>query len=147
MPHNIYESLIFFFLRTGEILPIAHTSYIDLVRDLCPLPDYANQRLRVADWYVDLSNESAVKLANETYSFLSIDGNGYIDWTATNQKGLACEGWNAAPGWQATGKKQVDRIGHRDQSLLRCEATWLPDPSERAELDDLVSRRVAGTSL
>lgn len=73
----MYRTFIFFLTQSGEIHPILHARYIAVIRREEAMLPFAGQRVRLADWYVAMQDDSAVAVENETYGFLEFDVQGY----------------------------------------------------------------------
>lgn len=74
----MHETRIFFVLDTGQVEPIPQTEYAKLLRGDLALPEYANETVRLADWYVELADGRPVALRDETYSLLRFDAHGRV---------------------------------------------------------------------
>jgi hypothetical protein len=75
----MYSSYIFFMSDYGKIKPVPREEYVALVRGEVAMPEYAEKRIRVADFYVAVKGASPKEIENETYSFLTFDKAGYAN--------------------------------------------------------------------
>lgn len=80
-PHH--ASYVFLLDEQGGIHPLPHRLYVDMVRGKTVTPQFAGQTLRLAEWYVRLHQDEPEAVVNETYTLLSFDGKGRVDWSAT----------------------------------------------------------------
>lgn len=51
----MHRTHIFIVLQTGQIEPLRQSQYVQLLRGELTLPDYANETVRLADWYVEVT--------------------------------------------------------------------------------------------
>ena len=80
-PHH--ASYVFLLDDEGEIHPLPHRLYVDLVRGKTVTPQFKNKTMRLAEWYVRLHQDEPETVVNETYTLLTFDGAGRVDWSAT----------------------------------------------------------------
>jgi hypothetical protein len=80
-PHH--ASYVFLLDEQGGIHPLPHRLYVDLVRGKTVTPQFASKTLRLAEWYVRLHQDEPETVVNETYTLLSFDREGRVDWSAT----------------------------------------------------------------
>lgn len=78
-----HASYVFLLDEQGVIHPLPHRLYVSLVRGQATAPHFAGQTLRLAEWYVRLHNSVPDTVVNETYTLLTFDAEGRIDWPAT----------------------------------------------------------------
>lgn len=130
----MHHSLIFFHLHGGRIDCIPQQSYVQLVRGVIPMPEYASCAVRIADWYVQLRDGIPDRLDNETYTVLKLDNQGYVDWNAT----LGLVATDRSPTHAVEQSATVDPHGGLpfDAShLLRQKMlTWLPSDHDKAQM-------------
>lgn len=95
-------------VRQGEVHPIPHHLYVELVRGAAANPHLAGKTIRLAEWYVRMTHGTPETVVNETYALLTFDAEGRVDWAAT-------------PSFHP----------HRDDAVLASESASLPTPEER----------------
>lgn len=77
-----YASRAFLIDDAGGVHPLSHGVYVALVRGDAAVPAFANKTLRLAEWYLRMHGGEPTAIVNETYTLLSIDGEGHADWHA-----------------------------------------------------------------
>jgi hypothetical protein len=78
-----HASYVFLLDQQGQAHPLPHALYVSLVRGAATAPEFADQTLRLAEWYVRLKEDEPESVVNEHYGFLAFDGDGRVDWPAT----------------------------------------------------------------
>lgn len=63
--------------------PLPHALYVSLVRGAGAAPDYAGRTMTLADWYVRLRDGAPDVVVNETYTPVTFDATGRVDWAST----------------------------------------------------------------
>ena len=76
-----HASYVFLIDDGGGVHPLPHGLYVALARDGAGSMALAGRRLRLADWYVRLSNGRPAHVVNEWYGWVSFDGQGRFDPT------------------------------------------------------------------
>ncbi len=76
-------SYIFVLDEADAVHPLPHALYVALARGEATAPDWAGVTVRLADWYVRLKDGEPSTVVNETYSLMSFDARGRVDWTET----------------------------------------------------------------
>jgi len=76
--HKSYQ----FYLTDKGILPILHDCYVELVSGKANSTEFANQTIRLADWYVRMLDDVPQQVVNETYSWLVFDEFGRLNFHA-----------------------------------------------------------------
>ena len=74
-----HASYVFLLDETGAIHPLPHALYVALARERAGSDIFANRRLRLADWYVRLSDGVPEQVINEWYGWVSFDSQGRFD--------------------------------------------------------------------
>ena len=74
----MHRTHLFIVLHTGQVEPLPQSQYVKLLRGELASPDYANETVRLADWYVEVRQGRPVALHNETYSLLHFDEKGHV---------------------------------------------------------------------
>lgn len=77
--HAGHASYVFLIDDTGRVHPVPHGLYVALARDGASSMAFAGRRLRLADWYVRLSDGSPARVVNEWYGWVSFDERGRFD--------------------------------------------------------------------
>lgn len=62
--------------------PLPHAFYVSLVRGEGEAPDFAGRTMTLADWYVRLADGVPDVVVNETYTPVTFDAGGRVDWTS-----------------------------------------------------------------
>lgn len=75
-------SYAFLLDEDGGVHAVPHALYVALARGEASAPSLAGQTLRLADWYVRLKDGAPDSVANETYSRLRFDAQGWVDRSA-----------------------------------------------------------------
>lgn len=132
------HSYALFLIAPNDVRFIPHETYVHLVRGDVPMPDYANQSVRVADWYINTEDQRSAREENETYSVLAFDHQGYVDW-ARCQLGAAANHVVYQSLLQSSrddvdDDPQVQALRH----ALGADYVWLPNRKERATMCKLV---------
>jgi len=73
----MHQTIIFFLPENGPPKLVRQDNYAELAKGAVSSSQYRSQRVRVADWYIEINEENQWKLQNETYSFLRFDDDGY----------------------------------------------------------------------
>ena len=135
MTETSHRSLIFFIQPDGQPQAIPRETYVKLVRKEVSVQEYANQKIRVADFYVRLHDGAPCEVENETYSFLYFDDAGQAD--PHDHKRFSLEEnkvfYDAALSspYEEIGKDpNVQQIRQR----LGDDLAWLPSEEERQSL-------------
>lgn len=134
----MHRTLIFFLLDSGRTEPIERSEYVRLLGGDIRLRKYANQTVRVADWYVEVRDGRAVSLANETYSLLRLDGTGRVRWPHERSGERANHAFYAALTRSTCPDPDDDPVVRRLRGELRTEYAWRPSDAERRALQALV---------
>jgi hypothetical protein len=71
-----HASFVFLLDADGSIHPLPHGLYVAMAKGEATAPEFAGRRMRVADWYVRLSDAKPVSVVNETYAPIAFDSNG-----------------------------------------------------------------------
>ena len=79
--HAKHASYVFLIDDTGAVHPVPHGLYVALARDGAGSAAFAGTRLRLADWYVRLSDGSPARVVNEWYGWVSFDAQVRFDPT------------------------------------------------------------------
>ena len=80
---NRHASYVFVLDPDGDVHPLAHSLYVALARGEATAPHWAGATLRLADWYVRLTQGEPEAVVNETYSLMRFEASGRVDWAAT----------------------------------------------------------------
>lgn len=62
---------------------LPHALYVSLVRGEGSAPDFAGRTITLADWYVRLLDGMPDIVVSETYTPITFDASGKIDWAST----------------------------------------------------------------
>lgn len=82
--HCGYASYVFLLDEAGEVHPLPHALYVALVRAEGATASLAGKTLRLADWYVRLTDDGRPDaVINETYIEVRFDERGCVDWSAS----------------------------------------------------------------
>ncbi|MFN6961205.1 MAG: hypothetical protein ACK4N6_03095 [Rhodocyclaceae bacterium] len=73
---NEHASFVFLVGDDAVIHPLPHDVYVALLRGAAQVPEFANQTMHVADWYVRRKDGEPAELVNETYTTLVFDAEG-----------------------------------------------------------------------
>lgn len=73
---NEHAPFVFLLDNDAVIHPLPHDVYVALVRGAAQAPEFANQTMRVADWYVRRKDGEPAALVNETYATIVFDADG-----------------------------------------------------------------------
>lgn len=135
MTETSHRSFIFFIPPDGQPQAISRETYIKLVRKEVSLQEYANQNIRVADFYVRLHDEAPCEVENETYSFLYFDDAGQAD--PHDHKCFSLEENKAF--YDAALSSSHEEIGkdpkvQQIRQKLGDDLAWLPSEEERQSL-------------
>jgi hypothetical protein len=76
-----HASFVFLLDAEGNIHPLAHVFYVALARGLSVAPTLAGRTLRLVDWFVQLEDGAPGRVVNETYSRLTFDADGKVDFS------------------------------------------------------------------
>jgi hypothetical protein len=80
LDHTTYVALLDD-LEGVHLLP--HALYVALVRGDGEAPDFAGRTMTLADWYVRLKDRALDIVVNETYTPITFNAKGKVDWTET----------------------------------------------------------------
>ena len=78
-----HVSYVFVLGEPESVHPLPHTLYVALARGEATAPDWAGVTVRLADWYVRMDGDRPDALVGETYTFMSFDTQGRVDWPST----------------------------------------------------------------
>ncbi len=81
--HADHVSYVFVLGNDGVVHPLPHTLYVALARGDAAAPDWAGVTVRLADWYVRMKGDRPGALVSESYTFMSFDAAGRVDWPLT----------------------------------------------------------------
>lgn len=73
---NEHASFVFLVDDDAVVHPLPHDVYVALARGVAQAPEFANQTMRVADWYVRRKDGEPAELVNETYTTIVFDEEG-----------------------------------------------------------------------
>jgi hypothetical protein len=135
----MHHSIIFFVTEQKGIRCIAHQDYVLLVRNQRPMPEYAKQAVRVADWYVRTSEAGPAIVDNETYSIFSFDEQGLLNWSRCRQGVKANHALYKALDQARKSDSDKDKTVERLRAEMGEQFTWLPDAEEVAAMYRLLS--------
>ena len=140
----MHESRIFLVFDAANIVSLAHTEYVALLRGELTFARYANQTVRLADWYVELREGRPVALYNETYSVLQFDERGSVQ-RDLERRGLPFNHrFYDALARSSYPDSDDDPLVQRLRKELQTEYAWRPNADERAALHALVFGQPAG---
>lgn len=96
----MHQTIIFFLPENGQPKLVPQDEYAQLARGAASCSRHRHQRVRVADWYVSVRADHQWTLENETYGFLSFDGQGATEWPEGQaQPRLSAQGRDRAQAW------------------------------------------------
>jgi hypothetical protein len=127
---SMHQTQIFIVLDTGQIEPVLHSQYLKLLRGELALPEYANQTVRIADWYVVVEAGRPVSLHNETYSLLHFDENGRVRWPQERHGERANRAFYNALMSSTYSDPDDDPAVQRLRRELHSEYAWRPSDEE-----------------
>lgn len=80
-PHDsaAHASYVFLLDAAGGVHPLPHRLYVALAREGGASTAFAGKRLRLADWYVRMSEGTPERVVNEWYGWVSFDDLGRFD--------------------------------------------------------------------
>jgi hypothetical protein len=135
-----HQSFVLFMLDDGQIKYIAPVAYVALVRGEVSMPEYAGQRMRVADLYVALHEGSASEIDNETYSYLYFDERGHAD---PHHGSFSLEENRAF--YDVALQSQYSNIDcdpkvQKIREQIGDEFSWLPTEEERKKIYSLICK-------
>lgn len=130
----MHRTEIFFLLDTGQIEPLPHAQYVKLLRGESTLTDYANQTVRVADWYVEVRDGRPCSVHNETYSLLHFDEHGRVCWPHERHGKRANRMFYDTLTTSTYSDPDEDPAVQQLRRELRSEYAWLPSDDERRTL-------------
>lgn len=135
----MHRSYIFFLADHQKIRPIPPPDYISLVRHSSAMPEYAGQRVRVADLFVTLEDGHPCRIENETYSFLNFNASGYVE--QHEGKTFSVEEnrrfYDAAMNSRYPDIDRDPKV-QKTREQIGDDFSWLPTPEERKILVRLV---------
>jgi hypothetical protein len=76
-------SYVFVLDDAGGVHPLPHALYVAMARGEATAPDWAGATVRLADWYIRMEGEDPDVVVSETYTFMSFDAEGRVDWPST----------------------------------------------------------------
>ena len=136
--HAMHRTHIFIVLHTGQIEPLRQSQYVQLLRGEVTLPDYANETVRLADWYVEVTPGRPVAVHSETYSLLHIDEKGHVRDAHDRRGATANSAFYDALRRSSYSDPDDDPAVQRLRKELRSEYAWAPSDEERTVLHALV---------
>jgi len=142
----MHTSLIFFVLPYEGIRPVCRRSYVQLLRGEQPMTEYANQTIRIADWYVALDDEGQLRVDNETYSILAFDSSGQVDWPKCRHGASANSTFYKALTESKFEDPDADPAVQKIRAQLCEQFAWLPDKQEREALCTLAPSTISRTT-
>lgn len=74
-----------FLLSDAGVIPLAHDTFVALMRGEAAAAAFAGQTLRLADWYVRMEGEVPAQVVNESYTWLPVDAGGRADLHAARR--------------------------------------------------------------
>lgn len=98
------------------------------------LAEQAKRTIRVADWYVEVSPDAAPTVLNETYSVLSFNEAGKVDWLRCRVGGARNRAIYEALRTSRYEDPEDDPAVRRLRAEMCDEVSWLPDSDERSRL-------------
>jgi hypothetical protein len=108
LDHATYVALLD---EAEGVHPLPHALYVALVRGDGEAPDFAGRTMTLADWYVRLEGRKPDFVVNETYTPVTFDARGKIDWTAT-----------------------IPGVNHQGALGEEREQAWLPTKTQREKM-------------
>lgn len=123
------RTYLFFLSDSGVVEPVARDDYVRLVRGEQRAPQYGGRTVRVADWYVKVSEGDPVEVENETYTFLAFDQAGRVVLHGARD-GEACA-------WPRGREDMAGEEASR-QGSLPGESHWLPTEGEREQIRGMI---------
>lgn len=78
-----YASYVFVLDGENGVHPVPRALYVAPARGQALAETLAGQTLRLADWYVRMSNGAPDTVVNETYTQIRFNQEGRVDWTST----------------------------------------------------------------
>lgn len=136
----MHKSLIFFLLPGGEIRWVPRITYVRLLRGEQRMPEFAGHAVRVADWYVVAAADQSLRVDNETYSILAIDGSGSVDWPHGRHGVNANLRFYEALANSNFEDPDDDPAVRAIRTQLGEEFSWFPDETERAGIFALATQ-------
>lgn len=138
----MHQSYIFFLSDDGEVRLICSSAYVAVVRGEVAMQEYAGRRLRVADLYVALRENTPFKVENETYSFLYFDTEGHANprngsFSLEQNRSF----YRAAFGSPYSNIKCDPQV-QQAREEAGDEFSWLPTKEERKTMDALIFKTV-----
>jgi hypothetical protein len=137
-----HQSYIFLLPDGQEIRCIPRSLYVALVRRETGMPEYAGERVRVADLYAAIQGEKPVEIVNGTYSFLCFDKAGNAD----PHRGDFSLDENKAFYDAAVNSRRADIDCDPEVQKVRQRVgdtfSWLPTSKERDALYAMVCRNM-----
>ena len=135
---QMHQTQIFIVLDTGQIEPLPHGQYVRLLCGELALPEYANQTLRIADWYVEIRDGRPVSVHNETYSLLHFDEHGRIHRPHERHGERANRAFYQVLVNSSYSDPDEDPAVQRLRKELHSEYAWMPSDAERSMVRTLV---------
>lgn len=136
----MHQTRIFVVFSRGLIEPLAHANYVKLLRGELAVPEYANQSLRIADWYVEIREGKPVSVHNETYSLLHFDEHGRVRWAHERHGEAANKAFYQALRSSSYSDPDEDPAVRQLRRELHSEFAWTPSVEERHMLRSLAFR-------
>lgn len=134
----MHQSYIFFLSDEGGIRRICSSAYVAVVRGETAMKEYAGRRLRVADWYVALRENTPFKVENETYSYLYFDTEGHADPRNGNFSLEQNRSFYRAAFSSSYSNIDCDPKVQQVREEAGDEFSWLPTEEERKMLYSLI---------
>lgn len=130
----MHQSKIFFMEEPDKVNPIPQPRYVSLVRGEQPMPEYANKTIRLADWYME---QGSATVENETYSLLTFDGDGFVDWPNCRHGIAMNHAFYQEIAESAYEDIDDDPTIQKLREELGTDFTWYPSRRERAAIHQL----------
>lgn len=131
---------IFLVTADDEIVRLPNNHFERVVR-MNPterVPEYARQRMRVAEIIIDSQNRKPVDIVRGSYWYLYFDNNGTADYEKLMRHGaLSMEASMGGHAWFGEEPKNVVRASHRFAARRRDhEARWKPSARLESRIFD-----------
>ena len=72
-----YENRVFFRLNDRSLMPIKYEDYVSLMHRRQPMPEYAGQQIRLAIFYLEMTETVPATVINAAYELLELDEDGF----------------------------------------------------------------------
>jgi len=131
----------FFLVTTNDEIVRLPNSHFERVLRMHPterIPEYARQRMRVAEIIIDLQDRKPVDIVRGYYWYLNFDSNGTADYEKFMRHGaVSMEASIGADAWFGKEAGNVVRASHRFAVRRRDhEARWKPSPTLESRIFD-----------